>query len=458
MAESGLQPTLDAIDAYMEDAVLKLGAPGGSMVLVKGGQIVYRKAWGVTGDGKASVTMRTPFLLGSLSKGLTAYGIMLLVQADKIDLDAPVRQYLPSLTLQSEEDAAKITVRQLLTQTSGLGTETGMKYADQGADDSEAIQRYVRGLSAETVTAPPGERHQYSNANYGILGTLIERICGVSFEEYMDRSVFQPLGMSSAAASVRQATESGLTSGYRSWFGLSVQSDIPNDNGGAPYGYISASAEDMGRYLIGIMRPDDVLSARYTKMMLEPAVLTRANSQASYGFGWRIAPLPEGGERIWHAGSTPDFRSEIMILPGEGWGAVILTNRNNSLEEIRLTQVMNGVQQILLGKETPPLNFSIPTERWLFSGVFLVLLAVTALMAYRIFRAGQKPGNRRVWAGLAAVFILLAVLVLPALLYGLKVTWHTFSLFVPDMAALAVGCVILLAANGLLSVKMAIND
>ncbi|WP_339166418.1 serine hydrolase domain-containing protein [Brevibacillus sp. FSL L8-0520] len=452
-----LQAKLDEIDAYIDDAAAKLGAPGGSMVLVKDGQIVYRKTWGVTGDGKTAVTAQTPFLLGSLSKGLTAYGIMLLVQANKIDLDAPVRQYLPSFTLESEEDAAKITVRQLLTQTSGLGTESGMKFADQGADDSEAVQRYVRELSTEATTARPGERHQYSNANYGILGALIERIYGVSFEEYMDKSVFEPLGMSNAAASVRQAKEKGWMSGYRSWFGLSVQSDIAYDNGGAPYGYIAASAEDMGHYLIGMLQPDAVLSARYTRMMMEPAVLTRANSQTSYGFGWRITPLAEGGERIWHAGSTPDYRSEIMLLPGEGWGAAILTNRNNSLEEIRLTQVMNGVQQILLGKKAQPVTFSVPMERWLFAVVFLVLLLVTAMVVYRLFRVRRKSGNRRIWAGLATVFILLAVLLLPVLLYGLNVTWHTFSLFVPDMAALAVGCVVLLTASGLLSVKMAVN-
>lgn len=117
----------------------------------------------------------------------------------------------------------------------------------------------------------------------------------------------------------------------------------------------------MGHYLIGMLQPDAVLSARHTRMMMEPAVLTRANSQTSYGFGWRITPLAEGGERIWHAGSTPDYRSEIMLLPGEGWGAAILTNRNNSLEEIRLTQVMNGVQQILLGKRRSPQPFQC---RW----------------------------------------------------------------------------------------------
>lgn len=134
-----------------------------------------------------------------------------------------------------------------------------------------------------------------------------------------------------------------------------------------------------------------------------------------------------------------------------------MTNRNNSLEEIRLTQVMNGVQQILLGKKAQPATFSVPMERWLFAVVFLVLLLVTAMVVYRLFRVRRKSGNRRIWAGLATVFILLAVLLLPVLLYGLNVTWHTFSLFVPDMAALAVGCVVLLTASGLLSVKMAVN-
>jgi CubicO group peptidase (beta-lactamase class C family) len=447
--DSGQSERLKQVDHYLDEAIRELGVPGGAVALVHQGEQVYTRAWGVTGEQEKKVTDETPFLIGSLSKAMTAYGIMRLVDEGKIHLDAYVQQYLPWFTLADAEAASQITIRQLLTQTSGMSERSGLIIADQGASDQLAVQRNVKALATEPLEAKPGTRHIYSNSNYAVLGAVIEQVSGMTYAKFMESYIFSPLGMEHTAATVQKAESKGWEQGYRSWFGLSVPSRLPYDNGGAPYGYVASSASDMAKFLIAMQNPGKVVSAKSTNAMMQPTVSVRATN--SYGYGWRIGETDNGQRRVWHAGSTPDFRSEMALLPESDWGIVLLTNQNNTLEEARLSSIVNGIQEILLGGEAEPVSFPIVMERWVTLGVVAILLAIT-IWLLTSFRCGMEARLCKwVWWTVGGMFFLLAAMIIPVLLDTLQINWHTFSLFTPDMKEMVMIMVILCAMNGVLS-------
>ena len=149
----------------------------------------------------------TPFIIGSMSKSFTALSIMQLVEEGLIDLDTPISEYMDaSEWFIDEKDCDRIMIRNLLNQTSGITT-----YQTFG------------NLSS---TSSYGS-HVYANANYGLLGLIIEEVSGLSYEEYVTQNIFEPLGMEHSAASLEKSKENGLIDGYRNYFGVPVSEMRP---------------------------------------------------------------------------------------------------------------------------------------------------------------------------------------------------------------------------------------
>ena len=126
---------------------------------------------------------------------------------------------------EASSEVSSITIRQLLAQTSGYSTYTGLAYSDVGAKDISALKEIVSDLSNAKLSRPPGEQHQYSNANYMILGAVLEEVSGQSYADYMGRCVW-PAGHECAADKER-AVQTGFEHGYQSWFGYPRVSASP---------------------------------------------------------------------------------------------------------------------------------------------------------------------------------------------------------------------------------------
>jgi CubicO group peptidase (beta-lactamase class C family) len=177
--------SFDAVDAYISNRMKELGIPGAALVIVQGDQIVHMKAFGRADSDGRLVTPQTPFFTGSTGKSFTALAIMQLVEADKIKLDAPVQTYLPWFRVADVKASEIITVRQLMNMASGLPTSIGQEQlANTNLSDS-AIENNVRALANVELIAPPGERYEYSNSNYVVLGMIIQTITGQSYETYI---------------------------------------------------------------------------------------------------------------------------------------------------------------------------------------------------------------------------------------------------------------------------------
>lgn len=297
LAKQDIKSTLDS---YVEKFLEEQQIPGASIAIVQKNGVFYSKSWGVTGESEEKVTSETPFAIGSISKSLTGLAIMSLIEEGTVHLDEPVQKYIPWFTLKDKKASSQITIKHLLTQTSGISTYSGLSISDKESKDLDAIKKNVESLSKVKLTSAPGEKHQYSNANFLILGALIEEVSKQPFSEYMEQKVFLPLGMRNAAAENNRAYEKGYLAGYQSWFGIPRKSSVTYDNGGAPYGYMTASASDMVQYikLLSQHKSNSFLSKSTMKRYLSPYVQTGENRY--YGLGIRISNPNSKEEIIWH--------------------------------------------------------------------------------------------------------------------------------------------------------------
>jgi CubicO group peptidase (beta-lactamase class C family) len=222
--------------AFMDQALARYQIPGASLAVLRKGEIIYQHNWGFMSDGKP-VTSDTPFLIGSVSKPLTALAVMMLVQDGRLQLDDPIDNYIPEFQYKTTSGKA-ITVRQLLEQTSGIGESAGLAVTDRTSRGDDAISQAVRTLSGVSLKHAPGEAYEYSSANYLLLGAIVESVSSMPFSKFMEMRIFSPLGMDDAAADYKSAVGKGYVPGYRSWFGRPMKSGGLYDDSGAPYGYI----------------------------------------------------------------------------------------------------------------------------------------------------------------------------------------------------------------------------
>ena len=217
-------PDLAAINAYVEEEMKADRVPGLALAIVREDEIVYAKGFGVAGQDGSPVSPQTSFILGSMSKSFTALAIMQLVEGGEIDLDAPVQRYLPWFRLASPEASARITVRHLLNQTSGLPTKAPRAW--RKADST--LEAHVRALSDVQLAHPPGAAYEYSSPNYQILGLIVQEVSGQPFGEYVQKNILTPLGMDSSFISQTEALRAGsMAGGHRYWFGQPVEADLP---------------------------------------------------------------------------------------------------------------------------------------------------------------------------------------------------------------------------------------
>ncbi|MBD1381762.1 serine hydrolase domain-containing protein [Metabacillus arenae] len=437
------------IDNYVETFLEKHRIPGASIAIVHENKIFYSNGWGVTGEGE-KVTTKTPFLLGSISKSLTGLAIMKLIEEDTVNLEDPVQKYIPWFTLKDQQAAAQITIKHLLSHTSGISTYSGLLKADQGSKNLNAIKNNVKSLSNVDLTALPGAKYQYSDANYIILGALIEEVTNQTFSDYMKQQIFLPLGMTNTGADKKTAYKKGYHAGYQSWLGIPRKSKVPYDNGGAPYGYIAASAKDMVQYikLLNQRGNNNLLTKKNMDLYLSPLIQIPENEY--YGFGLKITSPDSENEMIWHSGSTPDSHAELFFIPESGWGGVILTNKNHIQEEVALPYLKQGIINILNGDELVDIPKYIPIVQLVIIAIICLLFVMFIYLLVKVKSGKIRKGKPWCFAGI--ILFVLSIIIVPLLIYSVKSPWHVINGFAADIALLIRMMVILLALNGLLSI------
>lgn len=412
-AQSALAPSFplqqaeaDQIDAYIHSRMQIASIPGLALGIVYRDQIVYLKGYGIAGTDGRVVTPQTPFVIASLSKSFTALAVMQLVEAGRIDLDAPITRYLPWFHTADAAASAQITVRNLLNQNSGLPTYAGREGSLDNDQSSMALENGVRALSRVQLSGPSGQDYEYSNENYNILGLIVQTVSGQSYEDYVRSAIFAPLQMRHSAAAFSEPAASDLATGYRHWLFWPVAFDAPYPRRSTPSGMLISSVEDIAHYLIaqlnaGSYSDNHLLSPQGVATLHAPGAAIGPSS--SYGMGWVIQGQP-GATEIWHSGDEPNFHSNMLLLPAQDIGIVILMNVGGFFTNAELNVPIKGVASLLLGAELTPQTdppFTIMSQVPLLA--ILLIPSLWILGSYLSVRRwrhyGQLPphGIRRLW-------------------------------------------------------------
>jgi len=326
------------IDAYIADLMQTYEVPGTAIALVKDGKIVYVKGYGTRNvDTQAPVTGDTLFAIGSISKSFTALAVLQLADAGKIDLDAPITDYLPDFRLYDPQSAKRITIRALLAQTSGLPRADDLWWPN-GPGSRKQIVDDLRKVQLTTI---PGQRFQYSNQNYALLGYLIEKVTGQTWESYVQTHILKPLGMRStnfdiptmqqtadhADAHILDQRQGLMSIGFN-------KGDIRWLNAHGPAVSINASAHDLARYAQfqlgdGTFGGKPVLSQAMLDEMHTEQVSFMPGlpflTEQGYGMGW-FTEQYRGYSLVEHSGDVKGFAANITLVPAKQIGVAILTN------------------------------------------------------------------------------------------------------------------------------------
>jgi CubicO group peptidase (beta-lactamase class C family) len=438
----------ERIDEYVTDQMNDSRIPGATLAIVDHGQVVHARGFGNDGRGN-QVTADTPFWLGSNTKSITALAVMQLSEAGLVELDAPAQNYLPQFRVADEAASAQITVRHLLNQTSGISRHDGLQ-AVLDADERDSIGDVVADMADLKLNRPVGERFEYANLNYVVLGAVIEAVTGDSWQNYVQVNIFDPLEMTNAYIDQRTAENNGLTATHRYLFGFPIETDADHYTSLAPTGYVYASSNDMARYLTmylngGTLDGRRLLSETGIAGMLTPATNERTfplhsnKFTARYGAGWFIGPFGAADDARWHQGSLPHFAAWMVQLPDTEQAIIVMLNAGNQFEiggaNAAWGRIPQGVVNILRDTEPPT---GTGTARFFIVLDALVALAVVAQAWTLVHVAGRRRPRtqsmlRRIAPlGWELVVAPLAFIGYPAVTGGLG--WSAAFYFVPDLS------------------------
>ncbi|MFI1919949.1 serine hydrolase domain-containing protein [Nocardia sp. NPDC020380] len=320
----------NALSKIVESIATEYGIPGVAVGVWADGQ-EFHANYGVTNiEAPVEVDSDTVFAIGSISKTFTTTALLCLVADGKLDLDAPVRHYLPELVLADEHTAATITLRQLLNHTAGFDWNI---INDMGEGDS-ALADFTASLSELPLIAAPGERASYSQAGFNLLGRVIEKVTGQPFETAVEDLVLTPAGLSETfysrdAVMTRrfavghERQEDGTLSVSRQWKG-----NRANNAGGG----IGASVSELlrwARFQLGDGHAENgtpVLPADLLHLMQQPTVTLRASSLGdAIGLCWFLRDV-DGVRTVGHGGSGFGQFAELLLVPARNFAVVILSN------------------------------------------------------------------------------------------------------------------------------------
>jgi CubicO group peptidase (beta-lactamase class C family) len=325
MTTSDFTPLEEQVLAAME----RLHVPGVAVGILHG-RAEYRAGFGVTNvDHPLPVDADTLFQIGSTTKTVTGTAVMRLVEQGKLDLDVPVRTYLPELRLAEERVAANVTLRHLLTHTGGwLGD-----YFDDTGNGDDALARIVGDMAELPQLTPLGTIWSYNNAGFYLAGRILEVVTGRRYEDVAREWVLEPLGMEMSfffpGDVITHRVAAGHTAVYEKDKGPAIARPWPVARNAAPVGGIISTAADQLRYarfhLGDGAAPDGTpLLSPYSMALMKSPLAPAANDEFM-GLSWFVHDV-DGKRLVRHGGATMGQLSGFLMAPGERFAITVLTN------------------------------------------------------------------------------------------------------------------------------------
>lgn len=332
------------VDSIVNYALSKFNVAGCAISIVKDGDVIYSKGFGVkSASTKSPVNKHTNFAIASNSKAFTTAALSILVEDEKLKWDDKVRDYIPEFKMYNPYVTENFNIQDLLTHRSGLGLGVGdLMFFPDGSDftidDLLSSFQHFKPVSAFRT------KFDYDNLLYLVAGEVIARVSGMSWEDFIEKRIFQPLNMDNSYASLdRMKDKSNLAKPHDSNSGtLKVLPDYKEMINGAAGG-IYANVDDISNWMMmhlnngkyGDSLKQQLFTQKAQREMWKIHTVTNVNRNprynshfAGYGLGWYLSDI-KGNMSVSHTGGLPGMLSKTIMIPDINLGVVILTNTSD---------------------------------------------------------------------------------------------------------------------------------
>ena len=306
------------IDFDVRTVLRRREVPGAVVAVIREGRVVYVRAFGLRDRERGlAVGVNTPFEIGSITKQFTAAAILQLREAGKIDIDATVSTYLPDAL-----HAAEVTVRQLLSHTSGLPDYLDGPNIDEEATKAVTFSQLMDRIKGRPLDFAPGEKWAYSNTGYILLGRIIEVVSHQSYHDYIQAQMLDRVGMTETKTGADEAHLSGMAVGYRHVGVKMERAPTISESFGWAAGDIVSTIADLNKWNQALQSGSVVTAADYA--LMATSVKTR-QGDAGYGLGLFVDEV-EGQPRVGHTGGSFGFTTANEYFPKQRVQVIAFTN------------------------------------------------------------------------------------------------------------------------------------
>lgn len=372
----------------------KAKIPGLAVVIIQGDKVIMEKGYGYADlKNKKPVTLDTLFELGSTSKAFTALGILQLKDEGKLKLDDKVSKYIPWLKLMYDDKEVEITINNLIHQNSGIPPYMlGNIFPSEAKD---ALETAVKSIIGQKLNFYPGTKYQYSTINYDILGLLIEKISGQSYENYIENNVFKPMGLNNTYLSRAEAEKHGMAKGYKYGFTVPMEYYEPVYRGNNPAANVTTNAKDIKKWLRIQLGIEENMSFN-KKLIVESHTPNRSvepgPTLSSYAMGWHF--YQRGNGELSHSGANACYYSVLSLRPEEKIGVALLSNIYSYGNQTIADRIMDILMDRQLRRPMPDTNRdtdnAFTAMICMIVPFILTLLIFTGITCYQIAKRKRK--------------------------------------------------------------------
>jgi CubicO group peptidase (beta-lactamase class C family) len=301
--------------------------PGLSLALVDDQQIVWAQGFGFADpDKKSAATAETVYRVGSVSKLFSDIAIMQLLERGQLDLDAPVTKYLPDFHPKNPF-GTPITLRELMSHRAGLVREPPVgSYFDS---TEPSLAEVVKSLNSTELVYAPGTHTKYSNAGDTVAGLVLESVARKPYAQYMQETLLRPLRLESSSFNREPSLLRNLAKGYMWTYDGKVFQAPTFALGTGPAGNMYSTVLDQGRFLSSLFSGGQGLNGRILKAATLQQMFAPQGSDSGFGLGFALLNV-DGLKMVGHRGGIYGFSTEVLAMPTERIGAVVMTNMDNS--------------------------------------------------------------------------------------------------------------------------------
>ncbi|MEX0938799.1 MAG: serine hydrolase [Pirellulales bacterium] len=304
-----------------------LDEPGAAVLVSKGGQIILSRGYGLSNlEYTTPITADTPFCIASVTKPLTATAILMLVEQGKLRLDDQVVDLLPDYP----RHVSGVTVAHLLSHTSGIKNVSRLPEWRADLRTDLTVPEILQHFEALPLNFMPGEQWEYSNSGYILLGAILEKVTGKSYEEFIQENVFARAGMHNSCYGSHRKVIPNRAVGYQRTPEGYVNAEYVSLTRPYAAGAIISTANDLfdfGQALAdGRLLKQETLEAAFSPRALN------SGEPTSYGYGWMIGTF-HGHRVLQHAGGMPGYTAQMWLLPDEEIFAVLLSNAPDKTDQ-----------------------------------------------------------------------------------------------------------------------------